>query len=122
MRAAGQFDGERQAVKAGADGRHRGRVFFGQREFVFYRLCAFHKQRDCRKPRKHFQRRDGFEVGQRQRWDGKFMFAVDVQRRLARDHGLEFRANRQQLRKHRRGRRRGARNYRAEEASAGSAD
>ena len=98
-----QFDGQRQAVKASADGRHCGCVFPGEREFALYRLRALHKKRDRGKTRKHFEGRNGFEVGQRKRWHWEFMFAIDVKRRLACDRDLELRAGGEQLRYHRRG-------------------
>ena len=98
-----QFDGQRQAIQASADGCHRGRIFLGEREFALHRLRAFHKKRDRRKTRKHFQGRNRFEVGQRKRWHREFMFAIDVKRRLACDRDLELRPGSEQLRYHRRG-------------------
>ena len=99
----GKFDGQREAVKARADGRHRGCVFLRQCELVLHSLRTFHKERDRWKTGKHFQRRHGLGVGQRERGHGKFMFAVDMKRRLARDHHPEFGAGSKHFRHDRRG-------------------
>src|SRR6476646_1036051 len=73
------------------------RILLGKLEIMLGQLCPLDEQTDRFVLRKRLQRREMFDVRKSQRWNGKFLLAMQMQHHLAGDQHLQLGARRQQL-------------------------